>query len=235
MRPEVPPHLLQQSAEWGELHRWERRELGKALRLCGLTYSEIRDLIPVPKATLSNWCSSVILTPEQIRAIKERVPSQLGVPKDSQWRRRLEIERIRNEASVYALAHLDDPLFVAGVVLYWAEGSKSRNDVILANTDARTLRLFVDWVRRHLDDNAEFVLSLHLHEGNDEEAAQSYWRRAVRLPNAQFTKTYTKPRGSGHRKNRLKHGVCRLRVRRSADHWNRIMTWIETVADGMGS
>jgi hypothetical protein len=235
MKPEIPPELLKQSAEWDRLHRWERRKLGKALRRHGLTYTEIRELIPVPKATLSNWCSSVSLTPEQIQAIRDRVPSQLGVPKDSQWRRRLEIERIRSEASAYAVAHLDDPLFVAGVVLYWAEGSKSRNDVILANTDARTLRLFVTWARRYLDRNAEFVLSLHLHEGNDEEAAQSYWRAATRLSDVQFTKTYTKPRGTGHRKNRLEQGVCRLRVRRSADHWNRIMTWIETVADSMGS
>jgi len=187
--PEVPDALLAQVREWDELHRWERRELGKALRRLGLTYSEIRILIPVPKGTLSNWYHGIALTHAQVEAIKARVPSQKGVPKDSQRRRRHEIDEIRREASAYAKAHITDPEFVAGVVLYWAEGSKTRNDVILANTDPRAHRLFITWVRQHLDGDAEFVLSLHLHEGNDESSAVGYWRDATGLLDARFTKT----------------------------------------------
>jgi hypothetical protein len=37
MRPYVPKELLDQPEEWDELHRWERSELGKALRRLGLT------------------------------------------------------------------------------------------------------------------------------------------------------------------------------------------------------
>ena len=53
MRPDIPHRLIDRAAEWDDLHRWERSELGKALRRFGLTYGEIRSLIPVPKATLS--------------------------------------------------------------------------------------------------------------------------------------------------------------------------------------
>jgi hypothetical protein len=73
-------------------------------------------------------------------------------------------------------------------------------------------------VRRFLDSQARFVLSLHLHEGNDETAAFAYWRQATGLEDACFTKTFIKPSGTGHRKNHLPHGVCRVRVRRSSDH-----------------
>jgi hypothetical protein len=128
---------------------------------------------------------------------------------------------------------VSDPSFVAGVVLYWAEGSKWRNDFALANTDPAALRLFVKWVREHLDAAASFRLSLHLHEGNDEEAAKDFWRTSLNLPAASFTKTYIKPKGTGHRKNRLVAGVCRVRVLRASNHWNRTMAWIEYISEHM--
>ena len=221
MKPDVPKELLEQASEWDELHRWERQELGKALRRLGLTYGEIRELIPVPKGTLSNWCRDVELAATQVAAIKRRMPSQKGVPKDSQRRRRLALGRIRDGAKRFATEHCDDAFFVAGVVLYWAEGSKWRNDFAVANSDPAALRLFIRWVRTYLDHNAEFRLSLHLHDGNDEAAAMAYWREATTLGEARFTKTFIKPRGTGHRKNRLEHGVCRVRVLKSADDWNR--------------
>jgi hypothetical protein len=233
MKPTVPQELLEQAAEWDELHRWERRELGRALRRLGLTYSEIREIISVPKGTLSNWCHGIRLKPAQIQAIKDRTPTQKGVPRDSQWRRRHEIDEIKRAATAFANGHSDDAIFVAGVVLYWAEGSKTRNDLMLANTDPRTLRLFIAWVRRYLDPETEFVLSLHLHEGNNESAAMAYWREATGLGRARFTKTFLKPKGTGHRKNNLEHGVCRVRVTKAGDHWNRIMAWIDVIGDLM--
>lgn len=235
MKPQIPNELIDQAAEWNELHRWERSELGKALRRLGLTYGEIREIIPVPKGTLSNWCRSVELSERQVEEIRARMPSQKGVPKDSQWKRRIEIQRIREEATRFANEHRTDSLFVAGVVLYWAEGSKWRNDFAVANTDPAALRLFVSWVRVYLDRRAAFRLSLHLHDGNNEGLAKSYWRSELGLPEAEFTKTYIKPRGTGHRKNRLPAGVCRVRVLRCADHWNRVMAWIEVVGAHLGS
>ena len=60
-------------------------------------------------------------------------------------------------------------------MLYWGEGSKTRNFLDLTNTDPAALRYFINWVRMYLDDEAMFKLGLHLHEGNDEEAAKRYW------------------------------------------------------------
>lgn len=234
MKPEIPDDLLAQASQWEELHRWERSELGKALRRLGLNYGEIRAIIPVPKGTLSYWCQEVELTPEQIEAIRARSQSQMGIPRDTQPGRRAEIQRIRSNARGTARDLVSEPLFVAGVVLYWAEGSKSRNDFTMPNADPSALRLFISWVRTYLDSSAEFRLSLHLHEGNDDEVAQDYWRRALQLPGAQFTKTFVKPRGTGHRKNKIAHGICRVRFCRSADHWQTTMTWIDCIRERMG-
>ena len=234
MRPEVPQELLDRASEWDELHRWERSQLGKALRRLGLTYGEIREIIPVPKGTLSNWCREIRLSPEQIEAIVDRSSpgSRIGIPVNTQWRRRREIERIRTEARAFAERHIDDAFFIAGVALYWGEGSKTRSDLSLANADPKALRLFIAWVRAFHDSAAVFVLKINLHADNDEPTARAYWTEATGLENAEFYRTFIKPDGTGHRKNHLPHGVCQVRVRRCADHWHRTMAWVEIVASG---
>ena len=236
MTPDIPQHLLDEADEWDDLHRWERSQLGKALRALGLTYSEIQAVIPVPKGTLSNWSRDVTLTTAQIAAIKRRTGphTQRGIPKDTQWRRRLEVDVIRATARNFAEEHLDDADFVGGVVLYWGEGSKTRNFLDLTNTDPAALRYFINWVRMYLDDEAVFKLGLHLHEGNDEEAAKQYWSEILDLRSAHFDKTFIKPAGTGHRKNQLAHGVCRVRTLRASNHWNRTMVWIDVVARRFG-
>lgn len=236
MTPVIPTPLLERARNWGELHRWERRNLGRDLRRIGLTYQEIQSLIPVPKSTLSSWVRDVELTPDQVINIAARTASgsRRGIPVDTQWKRREQIKAIRAEAEQFAIDHLSDPFFVAGVVMYWAEGSKSRNFVDLTNTDAAALRLFITWARCFLDPAIEFELGLHLHDGNDEKTARAYWRRELGLPNTPYGKTYVKPPGTGHRKNQLPQGVCRVRTRKAADNWNRVMVWIDVVARSFG-
>ena len=119
--------------------------------------------------------------------------------------------------------------------LYWAEGSKTRNDLSITNSDPRLLRIFVDFVRAHLDADARFGLALNLHEAAGEDRAKEYWAHALELPSVLFTKSYVKQPGTGHRRNRLPHGVCRVRVRRASDHWHRVMTWIDVVAQSTTS
>ena len=209
--------------------------LGIELRRHGLTYTEIQALIPVPTSTLSSWLREVTLTPHQIEQIRLRTSASTrrGIPVNTQWRRHRDIEHVRSGARTFAIEHLHDPFFVAGVVLYWGEGSKTRNFVDLANADPAALRLFIAWSRRYLDPAIEFELGLHLHEGNDEAAAMAFWREALVLPDAPFGKTFTKPTGTGHRKNHLPHGVCRVRTRRAADNWNRVMVWIAVIAESL--
>ncbi len=145
MRPRVPQDLIDVADDWDDLHRWERSELGRALRRLGLTYGEIRGIIPVPKSTLSNWCREILLTGRQIDDIKTRSDptSHTGIPVDTQWRRRRDVECLRGDAREFAFQHLTDAPFVAGVVLYLGEGSKTRNDLTRANSDPAANRIFI--------------------------------------------------------------------------------------------
>jgi hypothetical protein len=66
-----PQSLVDEAGPWEELHRWERAELGRALRRRGISYGEIRELIPAPKGTLSNWCREIQLSPAQTNELNQ--------------------------------------------------------------------------------------------------------------------------------------------------------------------
>ena len=87
------------------------------------------------------------------------------------------------------------------------------------------------WVEAYVDPTPTYSASLNLHAANDEPAARHYWSVELNLQLGSFTKTYIKPDGTGHRKNSLPHGVCRLALRRSTDAWIRTMVWIDLLAD----
>ncbi len=231
---ELEGKFLERVREWKSMSRWERSELGRDLRRLGLSYGEIMELVPVKKSTLATWCRDVRLTEEQIAAIKERRAPEPGIPRNTNRKRLEEIEQLRAIARDEVQLLIQDPLWVAGLVLYWAEGSKGRNRLSMANTDPRALRLFVRWIRTYVEPSARFSLALHLHEGNDEAAARLYWRQETGLYRANFQKTFIKPKGTGHRKNHLEHGICTVRMRRAADAWNILMEWIDALGVEFG-
>jgi len=231
---ELEVAVLERVGTYETLSRWEKSELGRDLRRLGLSYGEIMDLIPVKKSTLATWCRDVKLTDEQFVAIKKRRAQIPGIPVDTNWRRRAEIRELREVARSLVPELATDPLWVAGLVLYWAEGTKGRNRVSMANADPRALRLFIRWLRVYVDPSARFTIHLHLHEGNDEDAAKEYWRAETDLHHANFIKTFIKPKGTGHLKNHLKHGICTVRLRKASDSWNLIMEWIDATATLFG-
>jgi hypothetical protein len=227
-----PADLVARAVSWHNLDMIERRYVARGMRASGSSYGEIQRLIPVAKSTLSGWLRDVSISDTRRDAIEERRKAKDNHC-DTQWRRRLEIEQIREEAADFAAAHLTDPFFVAGVVMYWAEGSKTRNDLSMVNSDPRALRLFIAWTRAFHGPNSQFVLKLNLHEGNDEAAARAYWSDATGLGDVGCHKTFAKPNGTGHRRNHLVHGICQVRVRAAADAWQRTMTWIGVLASDL--
>jgi hypothetical protein len=218
---DVPAVLRTSIAGYRSLGQWDRADLGRSWRRLGLSYGEIMEPIPVPKRTLAGRCRKIRLSDEQAREIKVRTGSRLGVPRDTQRKRRLQVQQIQAEAHRFALDHIGDPFWVAGTVRNWGEGSKTKRRLPVANADPALLQLFIGWTRRFHHSEAAFVLALHFHEGNDEAGARQQWQTGLGVD--EFTKSFITPSGTGHRKNHLRYGVCRVSVRRSADAWIRAM------------
>ncbi|HYJ24788.1 MAG TPA: hypothetical protein VE027_07275 [Acidimicrobiia bacterium] len=215
--------------EWDGLSRWERSELGKDVRRVGLSYGEIMDLIPVKKSTLATWFRDVRLTQEQWAAIKSRRPPISGIPRDTTQRKR------HRETDLIGLKHDSKPFTFrttpSGQWAFPSTGPKGQvfERLELAHSEPEALRLFISWARIFLRSDAIFGAAINLHFDNDEQAAKSFWSAELGIDSARFTKTFIKPDGTGHRKNHLRSGVCRVTMKRSTDAFITTMAWVDFV------
>jgi hypothetical protein len=232
---DIPQELPALAARWDELKRWERKELGQALRMLGLSYGEIGKIIPVGKGTLSPWCRDIPLTPEQIERLRTTSGNrEAGRARTGAILRQRNLERvaaIRRAGREEAKCLMEDPRWMSGVVAYWAEGAKRTNEVQFSNSDPELIRLFMIWATKYFNLTRDrFTISLHLHEGQD-ESERAYWSMEAGLLLNQFRKTFWKAEGTGHRKNVLYYGTARIRITRSSDLLHRVLGWIDAIRE----
>ena len=108
-------------------------------------------------------------------------------------------------------------------MLYWAEGSKLRNSLAIANSDPNLLRLFIRFLRQEFPQEADAVsFRLNLYTGNGLEVpeVEMFWLTQLELSSECLRKHTLNNRpapSSGVKKNKLPYGVgtltiCRTRV-----------------------
>lgn len=191
------------------------KETAVKLRAKGLSYSEILKNIPVSKSTISLWCRHVELTtPQKERLLhKSRENGLVGVKaiQTMFWQKRCEAFKEGVELSYELVAK--DSKFVAGLMLYWAEGTK-KNSTAVTNSDPRIIRFMTRWLKEFFDIKPEqLIVALHLHPGQNENKIKGYWSRVTKIPLSNFRKSFIKAKGSGFRKNILQNGVVKVVVR----------------------
>ena len=112
------------------------------------------------------------------------------------------------------------PLHQAGCYLYWAEGRKSRNTPVLANSDANLMRAFITFLRQEFDlgdDRFTFRLNLYTGNGLSVRAVEQFWLSHLELPRTclrKHTLDNLPISSTGDRKNKLPYGVGTLMVTR---------------------
>lgn len=206
--------MIQGSNRISKLHR-SFREKAIRLRSRGLSYNEILEKVPVAKSTISLWCRDIQLTSEQKKRLEEqnRKGGLEGIKaiQTMFWEKRCNafLEGIKLS---YELA-INNPKFVAGLMLYWAEGTK-KNSTAVTNSDPRIIKFMTIWLKDFFNIKPEqLVLALHLHPEQNEGKIRSYWIKMTNIPATNFRKSYIKPKGSGYKKNILQHGTAKLVVR----------------------
>ena len=211
------------------------REIAVAMRREGKSYREIAEVVPVSKSTLSLWLRDVALTDDQLTVLRERRASS-SVRRHQGIRTRHELRRAKVVADARAQipdSIAESELFVAGIVAYWAEGSKhkpwrSANDVAFINSDPEMILLFMRWlllIGKSADD-CSFRLSIH--ESADVAAAEAYWAGVVGVDVGRMLKTTLKkhnPRTVRHNVGVTYHGCLTVRVKRSSDLYRQILGW----------
>ena len=215
------------------LKRWEQKELVQSLRRQGLSYREILAQVPfsLSRSTISSWCKDIELTAVQLDRLdglyrEGSYRGRLLGPKATQRRRQLEVDIIRAQAGLDVPALTKRDLWVAGLMLYWAEGDK-KESVGFSNSNQSMVCFMMRWFREVCGvPEKKFRAQIHLHTGQDEQAIKHFWSQVTNIPLSQFGKSYVKREGTGHRKNILYKGTIHIRIHHS-DLLQRIHGWIE--------
>jgi hypothetical protein len=165
----------------------EERELARRLRSeQGLPVKEIARVVGVSVSSVSLWVRDVPLTPEQEAALDARNPVRNGQRRGT-INNSLRCRAVREAAQEHGrqLARTGGPSFIGGCMLYWAEGAKNRNTVILANADPDLVEVFLRFLRDCYgvtDDRVVLSVNCFLENGLTIDQIHSWWLERLRLP-----------------------------------------------------
>ncbi|MFG3406542.1 hypothetical protein [Streptomyces sp. NPDC048142] len=205
------------------------RAQARELRLQGMTYDQIQMELGCSKSSISLWVRD-LPKPERKRTLEES--SAIGRRGWEATLKRRDVERqaTKRKAEDDIGGMTDRELFLLGVGLYWAEGSKSKpyrtqERVTFVNSDPGMIEVFLAWLR--LLDVAEEHLRfhVHIHETADITAAERYWLTLTGADPSAFGKTSLKKHSpKTNRKNVGENyrGCLSVRVLKSAELYRRI-------------
>lgn len=169
------------------------------LRSKGLSIKNIAFQLHVSKNTVSFWVKDIILTVEQLKKLKQaqlkgREVGRIKCILIHREKRKILMEKYRQEGlnQIYSLNKKE--LFLVGLALYWAEGTKSFRDrrVEFCNSDPRMIKLLILWFKECLDVKSEdlkCVVGINQIHQNREEIVKEYWSKLTNIPLSQFRKT----------------------------------------------
>jgi len=196
----------------------EKYEQARRLRRTGQSINRIAEELGVAKSTVSLWVRNVELSPRHREQLRENSASRA---RSDKWRALCRERRRRWQEQGRKRAREGDPLHVAGCMLYWAEGAKSRNSLRLVNSDPSMMWMFVRFLRECFGLAAEdltFTLNVYTDNGLTIGEIEAYWLELLGLSPGCARKHLTNhfpTSSSGTKRNKLPYGTCSLRVKRS--------------------
>ncbi len=205
------------------------------LRKKGLSYNEIRSIISVSKSSLSLWLRNVGLAKSQKQALSEK--QKLSQKKAVRMWHETRVEKsllIKKDASNEIPEISIHELWLIGIALYWAEGSKEKDRgsrVIFCNSDPMMVVVYKKWLSECLKINtSDLIYSLYIHEtALNPDSAREYWANYLDIEPHELSIVYKKNKFPPKRKNvGVKYrGLVRIAVRNSTDLNRRISGWTE--------
>lgn len=214
------------------------RTKAEKLRREGLSYSEIRKYIPVAKSSLSLWLRNLDLTAEQKKRLELR--NTIGQKAGAKARHKQKVDKLRilkAEIKREIPRLINDPFFVMGLSLYWAEGSKQKashpaQQVSIANTDPRMLLIMREWFKKYFKStNQDFGYRLHIHESANVGSALQEWADILNIKKEQFSISLKRHKVTTRHVSKKYIGLVHIKIYKSTWHNRRIELWTQEVAD----
>lgn len=164
------------------------------LRRKGWSIGSIAKHLKVGKGSVSTWCSDLELTKEQKNFLKQKMIK-------AGHRGRMigaEINRKKKENTIafYQESGKKDigklskrDIFIMGVALYWAEGSRKNNRLAFVNSDPDMIVLMYKWFQVVMCvKKEEFMPRIFINEMHKPRITKviNFWSSLLNLPKRQF-------------------------------------------------
>ena len=170
----------------------EQKQKARELRSKGLSNNDIAKELKVSKSSVSLWVRDIKLTPEQIQKLEQQNPiynKQLcGASVIEKNAREI---RLSYQEAGKIKAKENNPLHQAGCMLYWAEGTKSKNQCRFTNSDPEMVKLFVRFLREcHNIANNKITLTINCYTTNglSKQDIENYWLSTLQLEKSNLRK-----------------------------------------------
>ncbi|MFJ2812568.1 MULTISPECIES: hypothetical protein [unclassified Streptomyces] len=230
-------HPPNKNADFENLRERARRPRAKddlkararELRLQGWTYDQIKAELGCSKSSVSLWVRDLPRPAPHDRQEQAKAASRKRW--DHELALRDEERRRVTAAGAAEVGSLSDrELLLAGVALYWAEGSKAkphrRTEVLqFINSDPGVIKVFLRWLELLGVGRERLTLRVSIHETADVAGAEAFWAGVAGVDVSAFRRatlkkhnprTVRKNTGDGY------HGCLVVYVRQSVDLYRRV-------------
>ncbi|MDQ0831484.1 transposase [Streptomyces achromogenes] len=217
------------------------RHRARELRLQGRTYDQIQLELGCSKSSISLWVRDLPKPERRDPAEQARMASR------KRWEHELAVrDEARRRTKTAAAAQLgtmsERDLFIAGIALYWAEGSKDkpysrRENVTFVNSDPGVIQLYLAWLNLLGVEPARMTYRLMIHMTADVEGAVRYWAELAGVDTSAFQKTTIKkhnPKTLRKNVGETYRGCLVIRVAKGADLYRRIEGWWSGMVESAG-
>ncbi|MET7453840.1 hypothetical protein ABZT03_18555 [Streptomyces sp. NPDC005574] len=217
------------------------RDKARELRLQGWTYDRIQAELGCSKSSISLWVRD-LPKPER------RDPTeQAKLAARKRWEHELAFrdeERQRTKAAatseIGTLTARD--LFMVGVALYWAEGSKDkpynrRENVLFVNSDPGVIQVYLAWLDLLEVDRERLRYRVMIHLTADIDGAERYWADLVGVDPSQLQRTTIKkhnPKTVRKNVGENYRGCFVISVLQGAELYRRIEGWWSGIVGSAG-
>ncbi len=201
----------------GYAGKTELQHKARKLRGQGLSLNEITKKLQVSKSSVSIWVRDIKLTKRQINKLYRN--KRTGALKGSYIAAQNKLKKTEDlvnkflkegKREIGKISKRDR--FVAGIAMYFAEGSKTGGSVQFSNSNSASISFMTEWFREFCEvSNKKLRCSLYIHDDLDEKKAKKYWSKITGVPLSQFKKTYVvKNNKNRYRRTRNEYGVLRI-------------------------
>lgn len=184
------------------------------MRKAGASYSQIKERLHVSKSSLSLWLRDMPLPEKRLRELRDWNAVRIERFQRT-MRRKREVRRdgvrVRAAKDIETLNKRE--LLIAGLFLYWGEGTKtSEASTSISNTDPMMIRFFITWLESLGVDRSDLRVYVHLYSNMNISRELRYWSKTLELPLSSFRKPYIKTSTQGDLSypQRFGHGTCNL-------------------------